>query len=249
MSQEGSAPVALSIVGPGKAGASIAAAATRAGIEVSLSGRGEATDLDRACVLLCVPDSEIATVAASIGSGDVRPRLVGHVSGATPLEALEAAAPGEGCFSLHPLQTLPDREADLTGAPAAVAGSSDEARRAATGLAEALGMVAFEVPEDDRVTYHAAASMASNFLVTLEQSAADLLGGIGVENPRRVLAPLVRRSLENWIADGPAALTGPIARGDEATVRRHREALSATEPELLPLYDAMADATRAMGAA
>ena len=91
--------------------------------------------------------------------------------------------------------------------------------------------------------------MASNFLVTLEQSAAELLGGIGVENPRQVLAPLVRRSLENWISDGPEALTGPIARGDETTVRRHREALSDRQPRLLPLYDALADATREMAGA
>jgi hypothetical protein len=120
MSQEGSAPVALSIVGPGKAGASIAAAATRAGIEVSLSGRGEAADLDRACVLLCVPDSEIATVAASIGSGDVRPRLVGHVSGATPLEAREYA----GLRSL----ALDDGHRSLFGEDALVFGTERSER-------------------------------------------------------------------------------------------------------------------------
>jgi len=247
MSEKGSAPDALSIVGSGRAGGSIAAAAQRAGIEVSLLGRGAGADLDRTCVLLCVPDSEIAAAAAAVASGGGRPDLVGHVSGATSLEALEAASPVIGSFSIHPLQTLPDRNADLAGAPAAVAGSTAEARRTATALAEALGMVPFEVSEDDRVAYHAAASIASNFLVTLEQSAADLLGAVGVEHPRQVLAPLVRRSLENWIADGPAALTGPIARGDESTVRRHREALSARQPGLLPLYDAMAEATRAMG--
>ena len=250
MSEKGSAPVALSIVGPGRAGGSIASAATRAGIEVNLIGR-EAGDheLDRACVLLCVPDTEIAGVAASIGASQARPSLIGHISGASPLDPLLAARATDGCFSLHPLQTLPDGEADLTGAPAAIAGSSDQARLTASDLAIALGMAPFEISEDDRVAYHAAASIASNFLVTLEQSAADLLGGIGVDNPREVLAPLVRRSLENWIADGPAALTGPIARGDEVTVERHREALAEREPELLPLYDALAGATRTMGAA
>jgi predicted short-subunit dehydrogenase-like oxidoreductase (DUF2520 family) len=247
MNEKTGAPGALIIVGAGRAGGSIAAAAERAGIGVSLLGRGAGADLDGACVLLCVPDTEIAPVAVSIGSGPGRPRLIGHVSGATPLEPLRQAQPVDGCFSLHPLQTLPDRESDLTGAPAAVAGTSDESRSAAKGLARALEMVPFEVGEEDRVAYHAAASIASNFLVTLEQSAADLLGGIGVDDPRRVLAPLVRRSLENWIADGPAALTGPIARGDEGTVQRHREALSGRAPGLLPMYDAMAEATRAMG--
>lgn len=250
MNEKLRAPAALSIVGPGRAGGTIASAATDAGIEVNLLGRsGGVDDLDRACVLLCVPDSEIADVAASIGAGHARPRLIGHVSGATPLDPLLAAGAADGCFSLHPLQTLPGPDADLTGAPAAIAGSTDEARDTAAGLARALGMVPFEVCEDDRIAYHAAASIASNFLVTLEQSAADLLAGIGVENPREVLAPLVRRSLENWIADGAAALTGPIARGDEGTVERHREALSRREPGLLPIYDALAGATRTMGAA
>ncbi len=250
MSETGSAPAALSIVGPGRAGGSIASAATKAGIEVTLIGRQSAWEsLDGQCVLLCVPDSEIAAVAASIGTGEGRPGLIGHVSGATPLEPLLAARAADGCFSLHPLQTLPDGQADLTGAPAAIAGTSERAGAAAADLARVLGMVPFEVSEGDRVVYHAAASIASNFLVTLEQSAADLLGGIGVENPREVLAPLVRRSLENWIADGSAALTGPIARGDDDTVERHRQALSHSEPGLLPLYDAMAGATREMGAA
>ncbi len=206
-------------------------------------------DLEGDCVLLCVPDSEIAGVAAAIGEGEGRPGLIGHVSGATPLEPLLAARPIDGCFSLHPLQTLPDGEADLGGAPAAIAGSTVEASETAEGLSRVLGMLPFEVREADRVAYHAAASIASNFLVTLEQSAADLLGGIGVENPREVLAPLVRRSLENWIADGPAALTGPIARGDEETVERHRAELSARRPDLLPLYDALAESTRKMGVA
>ncbi len=250
MSETGSAPTALSIVGPGRAGGSIASAATKAGIEVTLIGRQSVREsLDGQCVLLCVPDAEIAAVAASIGAGEGRPGLIGHVSGVTPLEPLLAARASDGCFSLHPLQTLPDGEADLTGAPAAIAGTSERAGAAAADLARVLGMVPFEVSEGDRVAYHAAASIASNFLVTLEQSAADLLGGIGIEHPREVLAPLVRRSLENWIADGPAALTGPIARGDDDTVERHRQALSRSEPGLLPLYDALAGATRKMGAA
>ena len=250
MSEKGSAPAALSIVGSGRAGGSIASAALEAGIRVNPLGRDSVwADFDGGCVLLCVPDSEIAGVAAEIGEGEARPGLIGHVSGATALEPLLAAQASEGCFSLHPLQTLPNDEADLSGAPAAIAGSTVEASEAAAGLARVLGMLPFEVPEEDRVAYHAAASIASNFLVTLEQSAADLLGGIGVENPREVLAPLVRRSLENWIADGPAALTGPIARGDEVTVERHRKELSSRRPGLLPLYDALAESTRKIGAA
>jgi predicted short-subunit dehydrogenase-like oxidoreductase (DUF2520 family) len=104
-------------------------------------------------------------------------------------------------------------------------------------------MEPFEVAEEDRATYHAAASIASNFLIALEESAAGLLGDIAVERPREVLAPLVRRSLENWIEHGPAALTGPIARGDVVTVERHRDALRRSDPGLLAMYDAMAERT------
>jgi len=232
MTETGSAPTALSIVGPGRAGGSIASAAARAGVEVNLIGRESADhSFDGQCLLLCLPDADIAAFAASVGAGEGRPKMIGHVSGATPLDPLLAAGAADGCFS------------------AAIAGSSEQARATAAGLARVLGMLPFEVDEGDRVAYHAAASIASNFLVTLEQSAADLLGGIGVENPREVLAPLVRRSLENWIAGGPAALTGPIARGDEDTVERHRQAILQSEPGLLPLYDALAGATRKIGAA
>jgi predicted short-subunit dehydrogenase-like oxidoreductase (DUF2520 family) len=249
MSEKVSAPDALTIVGPGRAGSSIAYAARRAGIKVAVTGRSpDPAVLSGACVLLCVPDGAIAEAAAGIGRAGAAPRLVGHTSGATTLEPLLAAGAAEGCFSLHPLQTLPDGRSDLAGAPAAVAGTDARAEAVAAALAQALGMTAFAIDETDRALYHAAASMASNFLVTLEQGASELLAGSGVENPRAVLAPLVRRTLENWIADGPSALTGPIARGDEATVLRHREAISQTRPDLVSFYDALADATRAMAA-
>jgi len=247
MNETGSAPGALTIVGSGRAGCSIASAARRAGIEVELTGRSpDPALLSGACVLLCVPDGAITDTAAGIGRSGASPRLIGHTSGATTLEPLRAAGASDGRFSLHPLQTLPDGSSDLTGAPAAVAGSDARAEALAAGLAEALGMKPFVIDEADRPLYHAAASMASNFLVTLEQNAAVLLADSGVEDPREVLAPLVRRTLENWIAHGPEALTGPIARGDEATVSRHREAIAQARPELAPFYDGLTAATRAM---
>jgi predicted short-subunit dehydrogenase-like oxidoreductase (DUF2520 family) len=125
-----------------------------------------------------------------------------------------------------------------------VAGSTPEALEAAGQIARMSGMEAFEVAETDRATYHAAASIASNFLVTLEQTAAELLDQIEVQDPHRVLGPLIRRSLENWLARGPEALTGPIARGDENTVAAHREALSERRPDLLGFYDSLAERTR-----
>ena len=95
-----------------------------------------------------------------------------------------------------------------------------------------------EIDEEDRAAYHAAASIASNFLVTLEAAAEQLAGTAGAS--RELLVPLVRATVENWAAHGAAALTGPIARGDEATVARQRAAVAERTPELLPLFDAMA---------
>src|SRR5207247_7794727 len=135
------------------------------------------------------------------------------------------------------------------GASCAIAGSAPTALELARTLAETLGMRPFEVPEEQRAAYHAAASIASNFLVGLEESAAELLEGIGAGDARELLAPLVLRSAENWAERGGAALTGPIARGDAATVERHRAALRDLAPELLPLYEALAGRTAALAAA
>jgi predicted short-subunit dehydrogenase-like oxidoreductase (DUF2520 family) len=103
----------------------------------------------------------------------------------------------------------------------------------------------FTIADGDREAYHAAASIASNYLVTLE-GAAERLGALaGVE--RELFVPLVRTAVENWARLGAQrALTGPIARGDEATAARQRAAVEARAPRLLPLWDALATATRAL---
>jgi predicted short-subunit dehydrogenase-like oxidoreductase (DUF2520 family) len=234
----------LAVVGAGRAGRSIAAAAELAGVPAELAGREEALEACRRAevALLCVPDAAIADACATIAVAVPPLRFVGHVSGATTLDALAPARErGAETFSLHPLQTILDGSADLTGAPGAVSGSSAAALRLAERLAGRLGMRPFEVPEERRAAYHAAASIASNLLVALEESSAELLDRIGIENARELLAPLVLRTAANWAERGPGALTGPIARGDGATVERHLAALRDTAPELLPLYEALAD--------
>ena len=228
----------LVVVGRGRVGGSLFRAARAAGIEVDLLGRDEPID-GAGAVLLCIPDDAIAEACARAAEGD--PSLVGHVSGAGTLEVLATARErGASTFSLHPLQTFADGETAVTGTPAAIAGSDDAALAFARSLAEALGMRPFEVGEESRAAYHAAAAIASNLLVALEESAAELLERIGVEEARELLAPLVMRTAANWAERGPAALTGPIARGDRATVQRHRVALAETAPELVRLYDALA---------
>ncbi len=104
----------------------------------------------------------------------------------------------------------------------------------------------FEVADADRAAYHAAASIASNFLVALEESAVELLEATGVADARELLAPLVLQTAANWSERGAEALTGPIARGDEATVGRHLAALRESAPDLLNLYEALAERTRAI---
>lgn len=240
---------ALAILGPGRMGRSLAAAARRAGIAAALAGRKDGLQACHSAqaALLCVPDESIVGAAGAIAAAVPPLELVGHVSGATGLDALEAASDaGAAVFSIHPLQTVPDGEIDFSGSSCAISGSQPRAVEFARDLALALGMRPFEVAEEQRATYHAAACIASNFLVALEESAAELLGATGVDDARELLAPLVLHSAANWSERGADALTGPIARGDEATVARHLEALRETAPELVALYEALAERTRAI---
>lgn len=223
-------PGRVAVVGRGRLGSVLVAALPAAG-PFGRGWDGAGHDV----VLLCVPDAEIPAAAAALAP---RPGLlVGHCSGATGLDVL---APHEA-FSLHPLMAVPREGAALAGAGGAVAGATPRALAAARALAARLGLDVLEVTDADRPAYHAAASAASNFLVTLEDAAERLLpAGAG----REVLVPLVRATVEHWAALGPErALTGPIARGDTATVARQRRAVAARAPELLPLWDALSDAT------
>ena len=241
---------ALAVIGRGRAGRSLAGAAERAGIEVRLAGREDALDAaaGTGAVLLCVPDEAIAEACAAIAAAD--PSLVGHLSGASTLEALAAARErGSGTFSLHPLQTFADGDTPVEGTPCAVAGSDPGALAFAASLAEALGMRPFEVGEENRAAYHAAAAIASNLLVALEESAAELLERAGISEPRELLAPLVLRTAANWAERGPEALTGPAARGDAETIERHRAALTELAPELVPIYDALSSRARVYASA
>jgi predicted short-subunit dehydrogenase-like oxidoreductase (DUF2520 family) len=236
-------PARIGIVGRGRVGTALASGLRAAGYRVDgPAGRGEVPDGD--VLLLCVPDSEIEA-AAEAAAG--RAAFVGHTSGATPLTALEAS--GAERFGLHPLQTIAPAGVELTGAGAGIAGSSPRALAVARELAEALGMEPFELLDEQRAAYHAAASIASNFLLTLEATAESVAAGAGIapERARRLLGPLVQATVANWLAAGPsAALTGPVARGDEATIARQREAVARSAPEDLDLFDALVERTRAL---
>jgi predicted short-subunit dehydrogenase-like oxidoreductase (DUF2520 family) len=228
---------ACAVVGAGRLGTALTAALHAAGP----LRRGEPIPPGTEVVLLCVPDGQIAAAAAAVDPGP----LVGHCSGATGLEPL---GDREG-FSLHPLMSVPAGSGPevLQGAGAAVDGSTPRALTVASTLAERAGLKPAHVAPQDRAAYHAAASMASNFLVTLEGAAERLAAQTGVT--RDLLAPLVRAAAAQWAALGAErALTGPIARGDGATVARQRAAVAERAPDLIPLWDALADATAALAA-
>jgi predicted short-subunit dehydrogenase-like oxidoreductase (DUF2520 family) len=211
------------VIGSGRVGSAVAARLRERGIAVG--------DDDPDVVLLCVPDTAIPDVSRCLAPGQA---WVGHVSGATPLAALE---PHERRFSLHPLQTF-DTSGDsgqLDGAWAAISGETGEALAVARELAETLGLRPFELADSERTVYHAGAIFASNYLVTLQRAAVRL----GV--PAEGLVPLMTRTIENGFG-----LTGPIARGDWATVEAHRLAIRTAHPELEHLYETLAEATEVL---
>jgi predicted short-subunit dehydrogenase-like oxidoreductase (DUF2520 family) len=235
-------PLRVGIVGSGRVGSALAGALRDAGVEVEGPlGRGE-RPVGCDAILLCVPDAEIPAAAEVVTAAAP---LVGHTSGATPLSALAHA--GIAAFGLHPLQTVAHLGVRFEGVGAAVAGTTPEALAFATDLAERLGMTPFEIDDSGRAAYHAAASVASNFLVTLQAAAETIAGGAGLdpERARALLAPLVRQTVENIAQLGPeAALTGPVARGDAATVAAQRAAVEGAAPELVELFDELVRRTR-----
>ena len=237
---EARTPHRIAIVGAGRLGTALTAALTASGVDVE-GPLGRDEPLGAACdaVLLCVPDAQIERAAAALPAV----QLVGHCSAATTLSAL---APHEA-FSLHPLMTVTQAGASFVGATAAIAGATPRALRTAEALARVLGMRPLRIDDADRAAYHAAASIASNFLVVIEELAERLARTAGLD--REPLVALALASVSNWAALGSAgALTGPIARGDEDTVARQRAAVAGRAPEDLELFDALVDATRRLAA-
>ncbi len=216
---------AVRIVGLGRVGATLAARLRERGVRVN-DGQPE-------LVLLCVPDGAIAEVAASVERGP----WVAHVSGATPLAALD---PHRLRFTVHPLQTFTRERGpeQLDGAFGGVTAESNAAREHGFELAATLGLRPFALPDEERTLYHAGAAFASTFLVTLHRAATALLREAGA--PPEGLEPLMLRTIENGFQQ-----TGPIVRGDWATLDAHLEAIGEHRPELLPLYRLLAEASSA----
>ena len=216
------------VIGSGRVGSAVSARLRERGLAVGAD--------DPELVVLCVPDGAIAEVARGVAAGP----WVAHVSGATPLRALD---PHARRFSVHPLQTFttsrkgPEQLAmQFDGAWAAITGEGEEALATATWLAETLGLRPFELADGDRTLYHAGAVFASNYIVTLQRAAARLVATAGV--PAEALVPLMLRTIENDFE-----LTGQISRGDWAVVEAHKAAIRAAQPELERLYETLAEST------
>ncbi len=214
----------IAVIGRGRLGTALAAALRDAGLHVDGPlGRTPRLDPRTGVVLLAVPD-----VRDRRRRGGPAPRPAGR-----PLLRRHHARAARRPRGVQPAPAddRHRRRCRLPGASAAVAGSTPRALQAAAALAAAVGLRAIEVDDEDRAAYHAAASIAANFLVTLEAAAERLAAGAGVD--RAALRPLVQAALDNWArVGGERALTGPIARGDEATVARQRAAVAERTPEL-----------------
>jgi predicted short-subunit dehydrogenase-like oxidoreductase (DUF2520 family) len=257
----------LAIVGAGRVGTALAVLWQRSGHRIVGVAGGAAT-ADRAArflpgvpvldaagavgdaevVVIATPDAAIEAVCEEIAKAGAfeRTEAVVHASGATGLEALEAAAAvGARTLSLHPLQTCPTVEAAverIPGATFAVTANDEEGHALGERLARDAGGHPVRIADERKPLYHAAAVFASNYLVTVTALAEELARAAGLPDPIGALGPLQEATVANVERVGPVeALTGPAVRGDAITVRRNLEALARHAPEAVRPYVALAD--------
>jgi predicted short-subunit dehydrogenase-like oxidoreductase (DUF2520 family) len=261
-------PLRVGVIGAGRVGAVLASALRARGHEiVSVAGESDAslrraaellpgvpvakpTAVARTCdvLMLTVPDDMLGNVVSQLAaSGVLRSgQYVVHTSGSHGLHVLEPAALlGARVVALHPALTFTGTARDLDRLATCVFGVTAglEERAWAQDLVAELGGEVMWVPEDRRSLYHAGLAHGANHLVTLVSQAMELLGAAGADDPAGVLRPLLVAALDNALAEGDAALTGPIVRGDVKTVRAHLAEITAAAPDTLPSYVALARAT------
>lgn len=267
------ARLAVGAIGAGRVGAVLTAALARAGhhpvavAAVSQASRRRAEALvpeaavlppDQVAarvdlLLLCVPDDVLAELVAGLAAAQVvrAGTLVAHSSGAHGYRVLDPLlSAGALPLALHPVMTFTGSDVDLQRLAGACFGvtAPTELRLAAEALVIEMGAEPVWIDETLRPLYHAALATGANHLVTLVNQAADMLRTAGVENPSRMLGPLLGAALDNALRFGDGAMTGPVARGDSGTVRAHLDVLD--EPPVRAAYVALSRlaAVRALAA-
>ena len=257
----------IAILGPGKVGTAVGHLLRRAGYDivavadltlepakraVAYTGGEPTTDFVRAargadCVLITTNDDAVSYVCKAVAkaAGIKKGTRSVHTSGVGGLDLLRAAKRhGARVACIHPLQTIADVESAIVKIPGSTFGITADEENVpwACRIVEDLGGRPFRVPDEDKALYHAAACMASNYLVTLMFLVEEIYGrmGLGREEAIRAFWPLVKGTSENIESKGTiASLTGPIARGDGGTVRKHLRGFRKRFPGLLKLYREM----------
>jgi predicted short-subunit dehydrogenase-like oxidoreductase (DUF2520 family) len=255
----------VGVVGAGRVGAVLSAALRAAGHDVvAAAGESDAsrrriaallpgvprrkpTAVARACdlLLLAVPDDMLANVATMLAdSGALHEgQYVVHTSGRHGLAVLAPArAVGARVAAMHPAMTFTGTTVDLDRLPGTVFGLTAETgeRSLVESLVADVGGTPMWVPEEMRTLYHAGLAHGANHLVTLVTEAMEILSAAGAPDPAGTLRPLLTAALDNALAHGDAALTGPIVRGDLGTIRAHLEEITANAPQTLTSYVALA---------
>jgi len=271
------ARLAVGVVSAGRVGSVLGAALARAGHTVVAASGVSASSLARAerllpevpilppdetvrradLVLLALPDDTLAgMVRGLVATESLRPgQIVVHTSGAHGIDVLGPAAElGALPLALHPVMTFTGREEDLERLTACSIGlTAAEGAEAAWNVGEALtvemGAEPVRIPESARALYHAALAHGANHLMTLVADCTELLTRAGIGQAERLVAPLLSAALDNVLRHGDRALTGPVARGDLGTVRKHLAVLAEQAPDVAPAYRALARRTVARSTA
>lgn len=258
----------VGVVGAGRVGAVLGAALAAAGHRVVAVSAVSEASLERAAtllpdvpvhpveevvaaadlVLLAVPDDALTDLVAGLATTRVwrSGQIAAHTSGAHGLAPF-APAVDQGVIplALHPAMTFTGTSLDLARLHEACFGitTPEPLRAVAEALVMEMGGEPVWVPEASRPLYHSALAHGSNHLVTLVAQTREILAEAGVEHGERLLRPLLQASLDNALASGDSALTGPVARGDAGTVATHLRVLDALAPDIRPAYAAHATAT------
>ncbi len=266
--QDRPARLTVGVVGAGRVGAVLGAALAEAGHRVTGVSAVSDASLDRAArllpgvpvrevpevvsgaelVLLAVPDDALAGLVAGLSAVDAwqAGQIVVHTSGLHALEVFGPALEHHVLpLALHPAMTFTGTAVDLDRLHECCFGvtAPEPLRPVAEALVLEVGAEPVWIADGDRAAYHLALAHGANHLVTLVSQSLDILAGTGVEQPERVLGPLVRAALDNALRSRDAALTGPVARGDLGTVERHVSTAAGEPPDVRPAYVAMALAT------